>query len=538
MFKQLNKKVMLKRYIILSALTLVALAGMAQETYENANIATQDLNGTARYVAMGGALEALGADISTISTNPAGIGLFRRSTASLSFGFSSQGDADKFHGESPTKMSFDQAGFVIASRAGSNSFVNFAFNYHKSRNFNYILKAANSLDGYSSQNRVSYNKGEAINNFIYSSGGGVYSDDIAYSQVDYLYYNTMLKDEDGNYYYSAADAYTMNRANTGYISEYDLNMSGNYNDRLYWGITVGIYDVHYNGYSEYTENLVAASGADMGDVLLEDYRKITGTGVDVKFGLIFRPVESSPFRIGLSVATPTFYDLKTRNYTKLYVDGSVASDAYLNSTSLDISESYNFKLYTPWKFGVSLGHTVGNYLALGVSYEYADYTNIDSRIDDGDGWDDWGYYYEDSHSDDAMNYHTENTLKGVSTLKIGAEYKPIDNLSVRLGFNYVSPMYEDYGSKDGIIESIGNYYQSATDYTNWDDTYRITAGVGFRMDKFTFDIAYQYSCTDGTFYPFSDVSGIADSDGNSNIATPCSVSNKRHQLLFTLGYTF
>ena len=39
---------------ILFALTLLAAVPVAaQETYENANIATDDLNGTARYVGMG-----------------------------------------------------------------------------------------------------------------------------------------------------------------------------------------------------------------------------------------------------------------------------------------------------------------------------------------------------------------------------------------------------------------------------------------------------------------------------------------------------
>ena len=52
---------------------MVSTPTMAQETYESAKIATEDLNGTARYVGMGGAMEALGADISTMSTNPAGI---------------------------------------------------------------------------------------------------------------------------------------------------------------------------------------------------------------------------------------------------------------------------------------------------------------------------------------------------------------------------------------------------------------------------------------------------------------------------------
>jgi hypothetical protein len=66
--------------IFLSVIVLAAaIPAVAQETYENAKIAVEDLNGTARYVGMGGAMDALGADISTISSNPAGIGLFRKS---------------------------------------------------------------------------------------------------------------------------------------------------------------------------------------------------------------------------------------------------------------------------------------------------------------------------------------------------------------------------------------------------------------------------------------------------------------------------
>lgn len=528
------------RYIMAAVMLSGALAATAQETYENARLSTEDLDGTARYVGMGGALEALGADISTIGTNPAGIGLFRSSSANVSFGFTTQGDADKFAGESPTKMSFDQAGFVYSSRVGRKSFLNFAFNYHKSRNFNYILKAAGSMADGASQNKVSYNKGETAANegwdFVTVNNDEVLSNDMAYSQVDYLYYNTILYnpliDESGEtYFYNyGADSYTMNRANTGYIGEYDFNISGNINDRVYLGLTVGIHDVHYSAYSEYTEAF-SSNEEGLGGVTLSDYRKITGTGVDIKAGIIFRPVENSPFRVGLYFSTPTWYDLTTRNYTTLYVDDAeTTADTYRGVSSLSIGESYEFKMYTPWKFGVSLGHTVGNCLAIGATYEYADYGNIDSRIDDAYdyGWD----YFDESYSDEVMNHHTDMTLKGVSTLKIGLEYKPVTELAVRLGFNYISPMYEDYGSKDGYIESVGNYYQSATDYTNWDETYRVTAGLGLRADKFSFDLAYQYTQTDGTFYPFSDVLD------DTNYAESSSVCNKRHQLIFTLGYSF
>ena len=71
----------MKKIVFAAALTVAAaLPSVAQDTYEGAKLMTTDLNGTARYVGMGGALEALGADISTMGTNSAGIGLFRHST--------------------------------------------------------------------------------------------------------------------------------------------------------------------------------------------------------------------------------------------------------------------------------------------------------------------------------------------------------------------------------------------------------------------------------------------------------------------------
>ncbi len=104
----------MKKYVIMITCVLTALTASAQETYENARLMETDLNGTARYVGMGGAMDALGADISTISTNPAGIGLFRHSMVSTSFGLVSQEDAQNFRTGSKTNASFDQIGFVLS----------------------------------------------------------------------------------------------------------------------------------------------------------------------------------------------------------------------------------------------------------------------------------------------------------------------------------------------------------------------------------------------------------------------------------------
>ena len=145
------------RYIVWALMMPAFLTVSAQETYENAKIVAEDLNGTARYVGMGGALDALGADLSTIGSNPAGIGLFRHSTASLSMGMVSQADAMDYSRGDKTHASFDQIGFVYSRPSSSDSYINFAFNYHKSRNFSYILSADDRLQN-ASQNKLTYEK--------------------------------------------------------------------------------------------------------------------------------------------------------------------------------------------------------------------------------------------------------------------------------------------------------------------------------------------------------------------------------------------
>ena len=61
--------------------------------------------------------------------------------------------------------------------------------------------------------------------------------------------------------------------------------------------------------------------------------------------------------------------------------------------------------------------------------------------------------------------------------------------------------------------------------------------MGFNLDKFNLDLAYQYSTSEGDFYPFMSYSDKSFYDLD-NKAGAVKVENKRHQLLFTLGYTF
>ena len=507
-------------YLTVASLAFTSFVAVAQETYENTKLIDNDLNGTARYVGMGGAMEALGADLSTIGTNPAGLGLFRKGKADLSFGLVNQTDMNKFNSLSKTNMSFDQIGVVFNLSKTPNASFNIGFNYHKSRNFDQLLNAANTLNN-ASQNKLTYQK---YRNQVFKE-----RKDLTYSQLDALYMDNLLYDNRTKKYYNfPATGYLYNQENKGYIGEYDMNLSANLNDRVYLGLTMGIHDVHYKGYAEYTENFVPNANNIPG-LTLNDSREITGTGFDVKLGAIVRPMAESPFRLGAYIHTPIWYDLTTSNYTVL-TDGTARPN---------VGETYDFRVNTPWKFGLSAGTTLADRIALGATYEYAAYNAMQTRIKDG-GTYDWYYgtYYESSHNDRAMNNHTEDALKGQHTLKLGAEARITDHFSLRAGYNYLSALYKDAAVKDGSLNSPGTYYASSTSYVNWKDTNRFTFGLGWNVWRFNIDLAYQYSQQNGTFYPFMDYHEGSAPSVEDNIANPTQVNNKQHQLLLTMGYKF
>lgn len=531
------------KHILFASVLMASVTAAAQETYQDGKLAVPQLTGTARYIGMGGAMEALGADISTISTNPAGVGLFRKNQVSISAGVVAQMDAEKytkfnnnsinFNGEK-SHVTFDQVGIVWSPAHGRSSYLNLAFNYHKSADFGQILNAANSLNGVS-QNKMT----AAKNSKGYAGWTAVDANYGGYNDNQGKYHDGLLTvPTTGGLAYAEAQDFLFGQYQHGYIGTYDFNISGSLNNRVWLGLTIGIHDVHYNSNSLYSEDLVDGNIVDSYEQL-----KISGTGYDVKAGLIFRPVADSPFRIGAYVNSPIFYDLSLRGDNDISIYGNNAPATYEEADGTQVasyakgdrgqSNSYDFRLNTPWKVGVSMGHTIGSYFALGATYEYAWYDHMDNREKTGTYYDYWdGTGYETSTSDEAMNHDTRLNLKGVSTFKVGAEFKPIDMFAIRLGYNYVSPMYRDNAFRDQTFDSNGVYASTSSDYTNRKATNRITAGLGFNYLGWGFDVAYQYSTQKGDFYPFQSFEEM------NCVAPVTEVKNNRHQILMTLSYKF
>lgn len=542
----------MKKIITLSVLAAMSMTAAAQDTYTNAEFVNEGLGGTARYIGMGGAMEALGADISTIQSNPAGIGLFRKSTVSGTIGLQNgNGNTIDNDDAKSTTFGFNQLGFVWVNKSGDIGNINIGINYHKSKNFNQILDVTNSLNN-ASQNKVAYNK--YWDGDMKSGWSSETASDELYNKYLMWGGDAISGYQDYMYYYNA-DKFRFQQMTKGYISDFDFNISGNINNRLYLGLTCTLRDVHYNNTNLYTENLLdgddvktGAHGDNYAIVDITDECSIKGTGYSLKFGAIYRPFETSPFRIAAYVHTPTWYKLYKKHRTYFNIDYYPLEAGYYDGGKTG-EFGLDYKVTSPWKFGASLGHTIGNNVALGATYEYSDYSAMDNRIIDGYSYSN-SYYgtSELSSKDEVMNRNTRQSLQGVHTVKVGAEIRPISQIAIRFGYNYLTAMYKESGVRNANwevsenryveMESQGVWSSGTTAYTNWKATNRFTCGLGFNVGNANIDLAYQYSTATGTFYPFHPQVYDASVVYDQNIPTATDVKDNRHQLSLTLGYRF
>ena len=548
---------MKKRLFSIGMLAMAAVAAVAQTQYDAARFSGSELNGTARFVGMGGAMSALGADISVIGTNPAGIGLFRSHDLSLSFGFNKNVTNSNLGGtevkDERTRASFDQLGFVYSTKIGNKTdlrYFNIGFNYHKMANFNRQFSSRGNLNGSS----LSWQMQDMM------LGTGAYQNQASYDALldaenpytSSAYYGTpflgsmgvrtgLVDDVTGNdgsfgmmgWNGASGDYYSREE---GGINAYDFNLSFNVQDRFYFGATLGVYDVNYSRYSSYYETVLDDKGNDNGSFQLNNWFTTDGAGLDLKLGVIVRPMEYSPFRIGFAVHTPIWYSLNDRYTATLGTDILAFPEKYTENLSdyyaPDASYLLEYQLATPWKFNVSMGTTFSNVLAVDAEYEFANYAK--ARYKDAGGYD-----------LAAANEAVDKYLKNVHTFRIGMEAKFTPQFSFRAGYNYVTSPIADNSAR-----YVPNLSTNKADYIWFDETRTdpeyhnlkarnaLTLGLGYRGKFMYADVAYKYDFYKSDFYMFDDYR--FSNDGNSIVSrnSAAAVNHDRHQLLLTLGVKF
>lgn len=496
--------------------------------------------GTARSMAMAGAFTSLGGDVAAMGINPAGLGMYRSNDISFSplMGFQNADNSAMSWGDNKqSRFAVSNLGVVLNLYENSNSkllSVNFGFGYNRVADFNYRY-------GFSSESGASsapYRSiADAFSLMMGQSGlfPEKFNDPLPYDYRDAYYwggilaYNGMLLDvgEDNlGKFYTTADrlgvnagvGHTANMQSKGSIGEYDISFGLNYNNKLYMGFTWGIQSVRWKRQMYYGEDYLYSSTPVYSDgvALAEpaewmDYNQavnISGTGMNAKIGIIYRPIEA--LRLGVAIHTPTFYTLE-RSY-QAYMATNFNSSGDFTPELEDYGEN-TWDFWSPARLMFGASYTFGRFAVISVDYERDWYNgmrvkNIPAGFD----------LYRDQYRQEFIDNY-----KGSNILRIGAEIKPMPTFALRAG----------YGIADGALRKDNSlYYNTPQTY----QTTCLSAGVGFALGATTIDLAYQHLNNKQTEYMLF---YAMDNNGVFDTASPTYRTDlRRNYFTLSIGYKF
>ena len=437
----------LKKSILAVAIVATALPSLAQKYNTDAfRFSSGSNSATARFNALGGEQSSIGGDLTSLYGNPAGLGMFTKSEFSFTPSYNVNINENTFLG-GKNKLTSDHVnlnnmGIVFHSPVSKSDNLtkgilsfNFGIGYQKTNffrndiNFNggvtnltglsdYFVEAANT-------EKVPFNKLSSNVNY------GAYDGYLISPVTDTTYKSNTDVNTNQNL-----------KLNTkGNQSSMDFSMGVNISNKLYLGATFGLASINYisTGLLNEQSNFYQTPKSYSAN-LINNY-DIKGSGANFKFGAILKPVYE--FRIGLSVETPTWYRISDNFSQELNLKNF--KDKAVNQ--IDNYPTNDYKLSTPLKLNGGVSYFIGKAGFLTANINYVDYSGI--------------RYKAVGSNLDISN--SSMTLKDAVNYSLGAEFKFVDNLTIRAGYTglgnpYRNVQYKAENYSGGLGYRFGNYY--------------------------------------------------------------------------------
>ncbi|MDR2919359.1 MAG: outer membrane protein transport protein [Tannerella sp.] len=531
---------MKKRKIYVSALALLCVGALfAQNEMDAFRFSHLDLNGSARSMSMGGAFGALGGDMSAMSHNPAGIGVYRSSEVQATLDLNMANMDATWMGINSDKnrtkfgfTNFSYVGYFPTGRDQGTKSWNIGISYNKAKDFNREYR----ITGSPQSSLADYVASRATNAF--GEKGGItlneftndpyFNNELVGNWLPVIGYRGGLiepKSDAGNndIYYSAfgkaPNETTLRVSEKGSISEYNFSLSTNISDRVFVGATFGVTDIDYRMSSSHDESF---GGKDY--LYLDNSIETEGTGYSFNIGVIARPWDI--LRVGVAYNSPKWYRMTDYYYAEAGSYLSADPDPEFDDYTPEGSYS-EYKLRTPDRWIFSAAGIIGTSALISLDYELTNYRSM--RLSDRDG------------NEYNTNTYIKEDFKPGHTVKIGAEYKVTPQFAVRAGYIWQpSPMEKNLTSsnRDELVEVLPS--GTIPHYTVLNTTNHYTFGLGYRFTpNFYMDLACIYRVQNEKLYPYSNTFWNYPEDGISPVVSdPAKVSAKTTRLALTFGYKF
>ncbi|MBM3437259.1 MAG: hypothetical protein FJY07_13715 [Bacteroidetes bacterium] len=486
----------MKRILLILAATLIqGFLLFSQNEVDALRYSKTSFGGTARYMSMGGAFGALGADFSTLSSNPGGIGLYKKSEITFSPSVYFSKTVSDYQSSTSEEMkgnfNISNVGVVFVSQPEKSStsvlkYLQFGLGLNRINNFNRRMV----IEGENTENSM-------IDTYVEDANGIDYQDieddpDGFYAYDLNLAWWTYLIDTLPGYtnlYYGAipSDETKMQRKEIhswGSTNEFSLAFGANMGNRLYLGGALGFPNIRYFEKSKYFETDENNLVNDFSKMSISEELVTKGGGFNMKFGMIFHATDW--LRIGGAIHSPTWYNKLSDEWLTRMTTSFDNGDNFSSESPVGY---YDYNLETPWKALGGISFIIAKVALISGEYEYIDYSSARLR----------GVEYGFSSENSAIS----RIYSATQNIRTGAEYR-FGSFALRGGYAmYGSPFHADLN--DGQV----TYY---------------TGGVGYREKNFFMDLAYVRSVSNEDYYLYYDQKAANKLTSNN--------------FLFTIGFRY
>ena len=316
--------------------------------------------GSARNIAIGGAMGSLGGDISANHINPAGLGFYKTKELVISPGFIFNNNTADFRGTNSSAIknnafAFGTSGYVEGGHARDpKNFETFAITINQTASYNNRVsyKGDNNVSSYSEQyleelTRDGADVTAASNNYIFGSTLAFFTyliDSVNDPQGNLIGYRSLVSP-------AAGLSQEYDAVSSGGLYELALGYASNKEDKLYFGGSLGIPLSVYKNELNFTETDISGNNDnDFANSKFHQTINSSGVGINAKFGIIYKPTEF--IRLGFALHTPSFMV-----YTdKIRADMTTNTESYAGTVSESSDNlnggaagTRNYDQLSPWR---------------------------------------------------------------------------------------------------------------------------------------------------------------------------------------------
>ena len=525
---------MRKKLIVLIMIAGCTLSFAQMTNIDALKFIQTDINGTARYVGMAGAFGALGGDPSAIKDNPAGLGIYRRSDLSTSLNLLTQGTRSNWDGNIQKdclyKGKLDNISYILAlptwAQVNGESkgllYSNFSFSYNRLKNFDRNM----IISGNGFESSLTDYMADLVNGAEVYARHAFIGDDMTYNNEHIAWLSVLgyksylineLFDNNGKHVGWGSELSigektvpTYRLQERGYVDEYALAWSGNFSNRFYLGASFNISAINYRISSSYREDLVNRGNDYF--VLRNDYTAL-GIGVNLKLGAIYRL--SDAVRLGFSYQIPTYLIVEEQFApTVEYSINHSTENRQREEGYSPVDGGGTFQIKKPMQLNASAAYLFGSKGLLSAEYVYNAYGN--TRFYDENG---------NSNTFEYENSTMKDVFQGAHTIKIGAEYRLTDFVSLRGGFATTTAATKSDAAKNMFTNTI----HTNPEYFLHKSTNYFTAGAGYRNNNWYFDLGYMHKRHNESFMPYN---------WDRNLLPAANVVTSNNNIVATIGLRF